>query len=296
MGEALRGLGKRVIIISGDSQIPASFRALPGVENIVPQNFLATDLSQFDTFVSLDSGSLSQISKLGDVVFPDHLRVIVIDHHVTNEGYGHINLVDSSYPATCQILSDIFEVWNVEITSSMATCLLVGIYADTGGFRYPPTDRRTFLTAANLIERAPNIGGTLFAIENDNAPEVIAFESLMLQRIEVKGRVALAGVTHDDLSAHGIGIEHTASVRIANRLTSVKDWMIGASLVEREPGKVSVSFRSRDANVYDVSQVADRIGGGGHKAAAGALFRGTIAEAKGAVLAAVAEFYPELLE
>ena len=98
---ALGQLGKTSVVISGDSPIPEAFKHFPGAEEIERKNFLEVNLSEFDLFIVLDSASLGMISRRGEIKFPESLDVVVIDHHRSNEGFGRINLIEPSSPATC---------------------------------------------------------------------------------------------------------------------------------------------------------------------------------------------------
>ena len=145
---ALESLGKKATVIRGDSEIPQAFMHFPGADQIVPKNFGEVDLKEFDLFISLDTAAIDRISTLGKLEFPASLFVIDIDHHRTNPGFGAINLIESSYPATAQILFDLFKEWGVPITADMAYNLFIGIYTDTGAFKYRETTVKTFAIAA----------------------------------------------------------------------------------------------------------------------------------------------------
>jgi bifunctional oligoribonuclease and PAP phosphatase NrnA len=296
MAEALRHLGKQVTIIGGDSIVPKFAAFLPGGEQIINKNYFETDLSAFDLFIILDSGGLSQISKKGEIQFPPHLKTIVIDHHATNGGFGDLNLIDDSYPATAQMVFELFRIWEFEITADMALCLMSGLYSDTGGFKYGGTTEATFRAAAELAKVAPGFSNTIFLIENNREREGLIYEGMMLHSIETfyNNRVAIAGVSFEEMQEKRIERRHIEGVRIAEKLRTVIGWDIVASLAEKEPGRVGISLRTRDATKYDVSKVAAQLGGGGHRAASGAMLVMTLPEAKQEVIRAIGEVYPEL--
>src|ERR1035437_290287 len=134
---ALESLGKKATVIRGDSEIPQAFMHFPGADSIVPKNFFEVDLKEFDLFIIQDTGNLDRVSHLGEMKIPSSLPTIVIDHHISNHGFGTlVNLVDVSYPSTSLILFDLFKVWNIRITEDIAGDLFIGAYTDTGGFRY----------------------------------------------------------------------------------------------------------------------------------------------------------------
>ncbi|MBI2100337.1 MAG: DHH family phosphoesterase [Candidatus Vogelbacteria bacterium] len=288
MAHALRGLGKAVTVIRGDSELDFAPGVFPGFETIVAKHWFEIDLSKFDLFVALDINSRERVSEKGEVIFPPTLKVILIDHHHNLEPFGQINLVEPDYPATAQILFELFELWKLKLTPEVATCLIVGLYTDTGGFKYPRVTAETFRAAAALAAAAPNFAAAIFELENNNVPERIIFDGLTLNSVETffGGRVALAAVAYDELQARDLKPEHTHS-GVANTLKSVRGWEIGVSLIEQEPGLVKLSLRTRDAKQYDLSQIAARLGGGGHSAAAGATIRSPLPEAKRLVLEAI---------
>lgn len=289
---ALKQLDKEAIIISGDSHPPRVFAMLPGFEDIKDQTFLDTDLSEFDLFIAMDSSNLDQISKKGEVRFPETLKVLVIDHHKSNTNYGDLNLVNASAPANCQWLFEIFQKWGIEITSQIAIALLVGIYTDSR-FRYEGTSAKTFEITSRLVEKYPDFHQTFFELENNLKAERVYLLGLALNSIEkyFNDQVAIAVVTQEQLKEKNITKEDIENNEISNVLRSVIGWDLDISLIEVEPGQFNASFRTRDAKKYDVSKIAVSLGGGGHQAAAGARISGTVDEAKQKLLNAIQQSY-----
>ena len=296
MSFALLSLGKKVTVIKGDSPLPERFSVLPGYDKIVHKNFMEIDLSQFDLFLILDSASLDRISKIGEVIFPETLKTAVIDHHVSNTNFAEINLVDSQAPAVAQMLAVLFKEWQITITPEIAICLLVGIYADTGGFSYERTTSLTFSIASQLVEIYPNFPKILSDLNNYNTPGSLRFRGLAYSSIEIvgKGQIGIIPLNYQSLVDNDFNQEDMEGQSFSSSLISVKDWLIGVSLIEKEPNKTRLSFRCRRPDLYDMSKVTTLLGGGGHPPAAGALFVGTATEAKTAVIKALADTFPDL--
>ena len=297
MMHVLKKLNKQVTVIIGDSEAPSSLSCLPGYDQILLKNWFQIDLSNFDLFISQDSSSLSQVSRLGEVKFPDSMRVVVIDHHDTNTKYGHINLVEPEYPAVCQMDYELFKEWQVEINPDSAICLFLGMYTDTGGFKYLGTTPATFNAAAELSNINPDFHKVIFELENNNSPEQVRFMGLSLSCIELyfSGKVAIAAVSHDQLVKFGIKKIHTEKVDISNILKSVKGWEVGIRFTEAEPHQVTLSMRTRDPEKFDVGKIASATGfGGGHKAASGANIPMSFEEAKKHLLSSIQTAYPDL--
>lgn len=292
MRRALTAMGKSADVIKGDSDIPQFAKYLPDREYIIEKNFLETDLSQYDLFIALDApSSRERISLLGEVKLPAALRIIRIDHHITvGQGFANIDLADKNSPATCQMLYDLFAEWGIEITKEMSILLFAGIYYDTGGLKYPRTDSKTFLIMADLAKTAPGFHNIISQIENNQEEDAILFQGLALSSIETffNNKVAVSTVSLGELKKRNIKDKSRAG-DIAAILKSVAGWMAGVSIVEKEPSIIKVSFRSKDAERCDVFKIADALGGGGHRAAASAVIKKPLAEAKEMIINAIAD-------
>ncbi len=268
---ALETLNKNVTVIQGDDPIPEAFD-FPSVKTIIPKSYFDIDISQFDLFIALDSSSKGMISNKAEIIFPETLKVIVIDHHKSNKRYGNINFVNSDYPATAQILFDLFKEIKINFNHDIALNLFMGIYTDTGGFKYLKDPVPTLEIVGELAKFAPDYPNTIFTLENSNKKQKLIFEGLALLSIKefFNGIVAVASVSRDDLVKNNINKEDIIPSIISNQLKSVIGYDIGIVMVEEDKDMVKLSIRTRDSNKYDVSKLAVSLGGGGHMAAAGA--------------------------
>ena len=293
---ALELMGKKVTLISGDSNPPSTLAALPGFEKIINRPIGKTDLGEYQLFLILDSASMTQVTRKTTLEIPEGLMTIVIDHHGTNPRFGKINLVEKSYPATSQIVYDLLKEWNVSLNTAIASCLYMGIYTDTGGFKYPPTSADTLAAAADLARYSTDFTRLIFSIENNNSEGRIRYLGLALSQIECfyQKNLAISAVTQEQLKRLSIATSDTEKADISNILKSVVGWNIGACLTEVENGSVNVSLRTRDAKRFDVSKLAVALGGGGHPAAAGGTINLPLAEAKALLIKKAGEVYLEL--
>ena len=289
---ALEQIGKKVSLIKGDSEIPKAF-VFPGVDTIVQKNFFEIDIKDFDLFIILDSGSIDMISRKGNVVFPESLMTIVMDHHVSNKGYGKINHVDANYSSTSELLYDLFRKIDIQINHDIALNLFMGMYTDTGGFRYGESGVKTLKVASELALLAPDYQKTIFIMENNNTKESLIFESMLLSSLNMyfDGKLALAYVSHNDLIKNNIKEDNRFTGYISNKLKSIIGVEIAGTLIEVNPNEVKLSFRSRDVKNYDISRLASALGGGGHKAAAGATIKISLPEAIEKVVKIIKELY-----
>ena len=293
---ALKNIGKEVVVISGDSEKPDFLHSLPGFSEIKRAGYGDINPAEFDLFIVLDSSDVSRVSKKIPVVFSETMMVVNIDHHESNNNFGKINLVDSSYPASCQILFDLFTLWKVEITPDMALCLYVGMFTDTGGFKYPPVSADTLLAAGEMARINPNFPKVIFEIENSNDQQWIKFLGVALSEVKVyfSGKVAISQISNSLIKEKNLSLNSISKAEISNMLKSVVGWNLGICLVEEEPGFVTLSIRTRDAVKFQVSKLAVALGGGGHPAAGGATIQKPFDEAVKLLLETIAKVYPEL--
>jgi len=291
---ALEQMGKKATVIKGDSDIPQAFMHFPGARDIVQKSFGEVDQNDFDLFISLDSSTVDRISKACSHGFSPKFPVINIDHHRSNTKFGSLMLIVDDHPATAQVLSELFSEWNLKITREIASNLFIGIYTDTGGLQYRGVTRRTYQIMADLVELVPDFTVLIDEIENSNTPGSIAYQAAALSNIEtfLGGKLAIATVPNKVIRDNNITDADMGSVQISPILRSVIGWDIDVGLVEKEPGEIKVGLRTRDADKYDVSRLAVALGGGGHKAAAGAGLTGmSLEEAKKLVVAKAKELY-----
>ncbi len=290
---ACEQLGKRATIIRGDASVlSAGFSRFPAVDTIVGKTFGEVDLNDFNLFIALDSGSPDRVSAKKTPVFPLPIRSINIDHHKSNTMFADVNLVEMC-TSTTFILYQLFLLWGIKITPDIALNLFMGLYTDSGGLKYHPIDYRVFQVATALVKAAPDFVDVIFHMENSQSKEAIYFEKLALNSIEtfLNENLVMTSISLKQIQENRISID-SIHTDIPNKLKSVIGWNVGMILVEREPGIVKVSMRSRDIEKFDVSKLAVALGGGGHRAAAGIRFSGiTLAEAKEKIVSKAKELY-----
>ena len=293
---ALKHLKKNVEIIGGDSPLPGYLSHLPGFKHIKPQTYFQTDLDRFDLFIILDSAAPKMISSLNTVVFPPHLKTIVIDHHSTNPGFADINLIDTTVPAAAQIVYSLFSSWKIKITKKIAACLLTGIYTDSQ-FKYDQTSWKTFEVTSKLSKIYPQFPALFSQVDNNNTPQTIKLVGLLLSSVEtyLGKHLAIASISHQQLKKNHLSKSDGSGISTANILKSVTGWDIAVTLFEIRPGVVRASFRTRQPQKYNLAKIAATTGdGGGHPAAAGATLNYTLESAKQEIVAIIHRLHPDL--
>lgn len=282
----LEAIGKQVRIVNAQAT-PGNLRWIDPGQRIesLGGGVRPADLADRDLFIVLDTSAWAQLGAMGDVLKAHRDRVLVIDHHVSEDDLGDRWFKDTSAEATARIVYEIGLRLRVRLTPEIATPLYAGLSTDTGGFRFPSTSGETFRIAGRLVDA----GASPPAIYKE------LFEQDSLARLHLVGRTLSGAVTSRD------GAVITSTVRQAdirevhaqpsdtedliNLTLAVKGTELAAILIEQPDGRIKVSFRSRGP--VDCNVLAARFGGGGHKAAAGTIIEGPFDAARQRIDAAV---------
>lgn len=264
--------GKSVTAWNEDG-VPEKFRYLPNWELVSPP---PSSRESFDAVVFLDNSTLKRLGTALPAIGSAPVR-INIDHHVSNEGYGDINLIDPSAPATGQILFEYFTATGSPVDPAMAANLYAAISTDTGSFQYRGTDARTFRAAAALVEAGVDVASLSLEMYDRQPMRRLGLlrHALNTASFLCGGRLATFSLSLADVVSLGVLPEDNEG--IIDHLRSVDGVVAAVFFEELHEGKVRVSARSKDPRV-DVCKVCASFGGGGHPLAAGARVRGSLAE------------------
>ncbi|NQU11171.1 bifunctional oligoribonuclease/PAP phosphatase NrnA [bacterium] len=279
---ALRSLGKDVTAWNEDP-VPAKYEFLPGRE-LISQPAAAPQ--SFDAVVALDTSTWSRLGTAADRIASRQI-LINIDHHLSNDQFGDLNLIDSSAPATGQIVYHLLRQAELTLTRDIATCLYTAIATDTGSFTFPNTTAESLRVAAALVETGVDVGKL-----SRHVYESYPYARLQLVRLALADlrlwedqRIATCWVTNEMYQDTGAKREDTEG--LIDFARSI-DGVIVAILFEEQPQPqlVRISLRSKHPGI-DVNAIARHFGGGGHRAAAGARITGSPADVQSRVIESV---------
>lgn len=270
LGLVLQASGRSVQMVLRDG-VPENMLHLKGSEQIV-----STPAGDFDTFIVLDSGELKRVGQEIVLRKPD----IQIDHHLTNTRFGVINLVEPEAVATSAILAESLPRWGFSITQDAASALLTGILTDTMGFRTSNMNSRALRVAAELVDLGANLPELYFEALITRSIEAARYWGMGLSSLQKRDRLIWATLRAADRQA--VGYNNLDDADLTNLLSSISDGDIAVLFIEHAPDLIKVSWRSRPG--WDVSQIAEQFGGGGHAAAAGAEIPGTLEGVQALVL------------
>ncbi len=292
MKHVVEQLGKKVTVIKGDSEIPQAFMHFPGATDILMKSYWEINQDDYDLFIIVDSG-LSGVSRNPVPTDRPKMKIVNIDHHRTNKGDGDINIVDPSYPAVAELIYDILTCMEITITEVIAINLFMGIFSDTGGFKYSGISPRTFQTAGDLISIYPEMDKVVAKMENSKTLHDLDFLGLAISSTEeiLDGKAFVSVLPNSKIVEKKIPAICISAGVVSSMLRTVGGYLFSCAMVEAEPNQIRMSFRSSDGAKYDVSKLAAIFGGGGHKAAAGAVLNMSIEEAKSLVETKAKELY-----
>lgn len=266
------GMLKIEPVIFCATPVPPQLQFLPYASKITSDKKIF--LKNIDTIMVLDCGDL-RYAGLTDIL-PNHSAFTInIDHHPTNEKYAHINLVMPEAASTTEILYSFFKHNNARISRSMATSLMAGLVNDTDNFSNPATSESSLAVAGELLRAGANLNLIHNWIIRNKTINILKLWGLVLQRLNKKDDVDMAYtyLTKKDILQYGI--EDSETEGISNFLNKLDGAKISLLIKETMDGKIKGSFRTTRDDT-DVSLFAKKMGGGGHKKAAGFTTEGTI--------------------
>lgn len=269
MRQILIKMGKEVEIVCPSDELPKNLSYLKGYETIKTSiDFNKFDYSKFDIFLTLDSSSWDQVTGTRNFVKPN-IKILTIDHHVSNPKYGEINLLDGEITSVGELLFWVFADWDVNVTKEVGDCLMSAIVGDTGAFRYPGANERTFLAASELMKLGANKDKAVHVLYRSEPYKLIKFYGEVLSRVQINIEnkfvwSAIPYEIYEKLDKPSMAKESAASLFAQ----VVEGTDFGFIALEQEKGKLAVSFRSRTG--LDISKIAVELGGGGHVYAGGA--------------------------
>lgn len=205
--------------------------------------------------------------------YPEILKDCVnIDHHASNDNFGSINIVDHNSASATVILYDIFEYLDVEITPDMATCLLAGIYNDTGSFMHSNTSEKVYFVASELLKKGAQISRMIKLLFKTNTVPTLKVWGKAFENAKVTdGNFLLSVLKEDDFESEKDSDQVSGAIDYLNMVPGV-DF---AFLIKEESGNVKGSLRTKRDDL-DLSEIAKLYGGGGHPKASGFVLPGKI--------------------
>lgn len=271
---ALSRRGTKCWATFGD-RFPEPYRFLPGAEKLVFWRDIDPD-RRFDLAVLPDCSGTDRVGA-AEVLLSQAEKIVNIDHHRTNTGFGDVWWVDPSRSCVGEMVLEIIDDLEVPMDEQIATCLYTAIMTDTGSFAFENTTPLTHTYAARLLDSGVKphlISQQLYGNMRPQAIRLLA-DVLNTLTITAQGKVAWMVVSRAARQEHDAG-PHDADGFIAYP-RSVSGVEIAILFYEEDDGSVRIGLRSK--RWADVSQIAVKFGGGGHVRAAGCRHPGPLSDA-----------------
>ena len=192
-------------------------------------------------------------------------EIIKIDHHPVSDQFGNINWVDSSFVATCEMLTLLIIFLNMSLPKNAAAALYMGIITDSNRFLYSKTTARTLAVASFLLKTDFNKNKLYSQLYRQSWSNFQRRLQIITKIKITNAGVGFLEITKSDLEKYQNKFNQIKSyVSAFNYISELKIWLI--AIWNPEKNNVRVSIRSQ---TYKVNQVASYYGGGGHEQAAG---------------------------
>lgn len=237
-------------------------------EDLFPQMEIVEDEFFDKEFLAIivDTGNVKRID---DERWQKAKFVIKFDHHPAIEQYGNINVVANEIAACAELIAD-FCLYNKKkypLSRVAASYLATGIVTDSGRFQFDSTTATTFNTFAKLLDSGVQPFRDVYLKLYAKDVSSLLFQKHVLNNmVFTEGGVAYYVLKQSDLDLLNIdnerGKEHLS---LMSNINGVDIWFCITEISEKNEFRVSI--RSK---LLDISGVAAKYNGGGHKQASGA--------------------------
>jgi phosphoesterase RecJ-like protein len=262
---ALDQLGKdSVMYLYGDAPLPAEYSFMPLAEL---QRRLPDDWRE-RVLIAVDCANETRIGPDREPLDGAPL-VLDIDHHHDNTRFGQINLIVPNASSTGEVLRDVFAELGVELTPEIAEALYIAVVTDTGRFQYSNTTAKALRLAAELVEAGADVHAIFRRVYETVQFAKLKLLARALERAQIYdgGRLVVSYLLRSDFT--DIGAAEAYSEGIIDSLRAVEGADMAALIREPRDGPARrVSLRASNDEL-DVSAIARKSGGGGHRQAAG---------------------------
>lgn len=264
--------GKAVVYL--EEEVPYTLSFVPGKHFTKVYDGTSDD---HDLAIALDTGDLDRLGKRVEI-FKKCAQTVNIDHHPTNTMFAGENYVHTGAAAVSEIIYQMIKIAGLDLDKDIATSLYVALVTDTGGFRYSNTTCITHQIAGDLINNGADVAFVSQQVFENSSLGKIRLTGKAIESLEVLegGKLSVVAVTDEMLRECGAKEEDCEG--IVNIGRSVRGVEVSVMLRYKDEGLVKVNLRSKE--YLDVSAIAAKFTGGGHKRAAGCTVKGTLDQVK----------------
>lgn len=274
----LRSSGKKVRVIN-DGPCPGWLRFMP--QSRLYEVFDATMKFDPDVVVVMDSGDIKRIGRVAQFIRPG-VKVVNIDHHVTNNDFGDYNLVRTELSSTSENLYGLLKAAGARLTRDMATLLYLGILTDTGSFGFDCTSSHTHQVISELLKFKLPVSDLYRQVYETMPEKDLKIFLSLINTLSLHHGGQVACLTLTQRQAARFSDEFDLKDKIFTFLRAVKGIEVIMILTQQGAQKTRLNLRSR--GVVDVAHFVLPFGGGGHKKASGGVVELSLPRSKALIL------------
>ncbi len=212
-----------------------------------------------------------------------------IDHHPTNSHYAGADLVRPEKSSCAEVVMELIQNINTEITKEEATLLYIGLSTDTGCFQYSNTNAASLRSASELLRLGADNAMVNLRFFRKVSRARLMLESMIYAGMDYyrDGKISVATVTLDMMEKAGATEDDCDD--LAGLAGRAEDSVVSITIKEQEDGSCRISVRSNpEVSSSDICAV---FGGGGHAMAAGCTIMGTPQIAKELLIQVIDEVW-----
>ena len=274
----LDAMGKTCVPACADP-VPQSFTFIPGSERL-RQSLGPIGEEPFDLVIALDAGELTRYGALYERhhAFLDTVTILNIDHHISSQGCGRVNIIDPKAASTTELLVLFQQQAQLPLTKDAAQCLLTGLITDTSSFQFTSTTPRTMEAGAIMVGAGAVAETIVGPIYRTKSLAHVRLQAQVIEHIETacNGHLAWSYATEKTLAATGATTDMDNN--FSGFLRDIEGVQVAAFFKSYdEPNITRLSLRC--AEPYSAADICLSLGGGGHARAAGATIYKPIEEA-----------------
>src|SRR5918997_421015 len=237
------------------------------------------ELEAIRRLIVVETTSASRLGELESVALDPGVETVLFDHHAGDlpEWVKLENAVISQDGALTTTLVGVLAEREIPVSPLEATAFALGIHEDTGSLTYPTATQRDADAIAWCLRhgaRQELLARFLHTPLTEDERELLGALMAGLETERVAGVDVLVSAVAWPRHVDGIS-------NLAHKIIDLTDCRALALLVEMDDRVFAVT-RSRAPEV-DAAALAAALGGGGHREAASAIFRGSLDDARAAV-------------
>jgi bifunctional oligoribonuclease and PAP phosphatase NrnA len=266
MAAILEKMGKSNVRLYSRDGVPDFLHFLPGAEKISDKNG-ANGARPAQLALLVDCGGPKRAGEDFVPLIESCPKLAVIDHHVTNSGFGHVNVTDPGASSTCEIITLFALDSGIEIDRALAVCLYTGMMYDTGRFMHSNTTTKVFRLCADLASLGADPSRIAAEVFRNRSISSLRLLGYALNNIQTDMDGAICWSVIERSVYHELGAKDEDAEGIVEQLGAYRGCEVHAVFGQAEDGRTRVSMRS--SGRVNVGRICAKFGGGGHDFAAG---------------------------